>query len=934
MRYARNAWVFVGILVLLLGCGGGGSKTAPTVTTNPSNLSLLVGAAASFSAAASGNPVPDVQWQQSADAGATFTNVPGATATTLAFTATLAQNGYQYRAVFTNSAGSATTTAATLTVTSVPVVVTTNPTNLSVAVGANASFSAAATGSPVPTVQWQQSADAGVTFTNVPGATATTLAFTATLGQNGYKYRAVFTNAASSATTTAATLTVIPAVVVTTNPSNLSVSVGANASFSAAATGNPVPTVQWQQSTDAGVTFTNVPGATATTLSFTVTLAQNGNQYRAVFTNSASNATTIAANLTVTAVPVVVTTNPTNLSVSVGASASFTAAATGNPVPTVQWQQSADAGATFTNVPGATTTTLAFTATLAQNGYLYRAVFTNIASSATTTAATLTVLPVLNVVVTTNPSNLSVAAGASASFSAAATGNPAPTVQWQQSVDAGATFTNVPGATTTTLAFTATLAQNGYQYRAVFTNSTGSATTTAAILTVLATGPQWHPASAIESNVGSGVIPFEAADANGNIVAIWAQASSQYISLWANRYDAAAGTWGTAQLISSGTDTVQGGYPGQYSLAVDASGNALAVWAQAVGAANVSPFVKSIWSSSYDVATHTWHAPVYLSGDLTQPVTTINQLPAYPQVAMDGSGHAFAVWEQNNGLSSATQNNWAARYTTGAGWAPAQAITTDNNVGAGNRRIAFDAAGNATVTYVFPTVVAGHADVRVKAVRYSAGTGTWSPGQFIAADTGQSVLTAPQLAVAPNGDALAIWTQSDGIRAQVIANRYSAAGATWGTEQAIDSPPAGDSNDAQVAMDTSGNAWAVWSQGSQIWGRHCTAGGTWGIVVALEANHPQVSRFPQVAFDANGNAMAVWTVPMTLVLNGPFETLISASYWPVGGSWATPQVLESVAGQSGDPQVVMDATGRGMAIWDKMDAFPGVNTTIWAARFQ
>jgi len=61
-----------------------------------------------------------VQWQVSTDGGATFSNIAGATSTTLGFVATVGQNGNQYRAVFTNTAGGTTTTAATLTVTTVP----------------------------------------------------------------------------------------------------------------------------------------------------------------------------------------------------------------------------------------------------------------------------------------------------------------------------------------------------------------------------------------------------------------------------------------------------------------------------------------------------------------------------------------------------------------------------------------------------------------------------------------------------------------------------------------------------------------------------------------------------------------------------------------------------------------------------------------------
>ena len=97
----------------------------------------------------------------------------------------------------------------------------------------------------------------------------------------------------------------------TQNPSNQNVPSGTTATFTAAATGIPTPTVQWQQSTDSGATFQNVAGATSTTLSFTSNSSQNGNKYRAVFTNSGGSATTTAATLSVTEAPslVVTTTN-------------------------------------------------------------------------------------------------------------------------------------------------------------------------------------------------------------------------------------------------------------------------------------------------------------------------------------------------------------------------------------------------------------------------------------------------------------------------------------------------------------------------------------------------------------------------------------------------------------------------------------------------
>lgn len=91
--------------------------SSPIITNGPVSQSVSANQAVSFTTAASGNPTPTVQWQLSTDDGVTFTDIDGATSTTYSFTATEDQTGDEYRAVFTNSQGTATTTAATLTVT-------------------------------------------------------------------------------------------------------------------------------------------------------------------------------------------------------------------------------------------------------------------------------------------------------------------------------------------------------------------------------------------------------------------------------------------------------------------------------------------------------------------------------------------------------------------------------------------------------------------------------------------------------------------------------------------------------------------------------------------------------------------------------------------------------------------------------------------------
>src|SRR5205085_1895749 len=91
-----------------------------------------------------------------------------------------------------------------------------------------------------------------------------------------------------------------------------------NVSFTAAASGTPVPTVQWQVSTDGGVSFSDIAGATSTILSFTAVAADNGKRYRARFSNACtSNVATTAATLTINSGPLI-TLNPSSQTICPG----------------------------------------------------------------------------------------------------------------------------------------------------------------------------------------------------------------------------------------------------------------------------------------------------------------------------------------------------------------------------------------------------------------------------------------------------------------------------------------------------------------------------------------------------------------------------------------------------------------------------------------
>ncbi len=245
----------------------------------------------------------------------------------------------------TNLAAQSTATA-TLTVNQLPAI--TSADNVTFTEGFAGSFTVTATGFPTPSVIEVGALPAGVSFTDNGNGTAT-LAGTPAAGTSGtYSLTVEATNTVANVVWTASqafTLTVVAAPAIVTNPTDQSVVAGATGTFTASATGVPAPTVLWQFSTDGGATFnnldsgtiTNIPGGTASALSYFSQAVDIGTQIqvRAVFFNSAGTVTTTVATLTVNQVPQTIAfTAPGPQVFAPGGTVGLTATggASGNPV--------------------------------------------------------------------------------------------------------------------------------------------------------------------------------------------------------------------------------------------------------------------------------------------------------------------------------------------------------------------------------------------------------------------------------------------------------------------------------------------------------------------------------------------------------------------------------------------------------------------------
>ena len=143
-------------------------------------------------------------------------------------------------------------------------------------------------------------------------------------------------------------------------------------------------------------------------------------------------------------------------------------------------------------------------------------------------------------------------------------------------------------------------------------------------------GTGWGAATLLENDTGDANPGPVVMDANGNAMVAWSQSDGIRTNAWAIRYVAGTG-WGTATLIENDN----AGDTSIPSIAMNASGNAVAVWHQSDGTRT------NIWANSYGAGSGWGTASLIETDDTGDAI--------YPSVVMDASGNAIATWLQDDG---------------------------------------------------------------------------------------------------------------------------------------------------------------------------------------------------------------------------------------------------------------------------------------------
>ena len=183
-------------------------------------------------------------------------------------------------------------------------------------------------------------------------------------------------------------------VAIVSQPNAQNINLGQNVTFTVQATGNPLPTYQWQKN------GANISGATSPSYAITAAQAGDAGNFRVIVTNSAGSVTSTQVALIVNTVvvsPVTITSQPAAQTVTVGQNATFSVQVTGT-TPGYQWQKN---GGTIT---GATSATYTINGAQTSDAANYRVIITNSANSVTSSEVALTVS--IPVPVITNPGRL------------------------------------------------------------------------------------------------------------------------------------------------------------------------------------------------------------------------------------------------------------------------------------------------------------------------------------------------------------------------------------------------------------------------------------------------------------------------------------------------------------------------------------------------
>lgn len=463
-------------------------------------------------------------------------------------------------------------------------------------------------------------------------------------------------------------------------------------------------------------------------------------------------------------------------------------------------------------------------------------------------------------------------------------------------------------------------------------------------------GLVWSTPTDIDNNLTGyavTVTPHLAFDSQGNGFAVWAtlvatnplDPTTITTAVYARRYDQASRSWGTTTTLGTGAAEPFAGP----QVGFDGMRNGFAAWIQKDGA------VENVYVRRYNAtaAMPDWGGPSLIDA--------LDSNAGFHRLAVTPAGDAFVIWRQppaGAGSANIYFNRFDYDPTTGGGWGSGGGTPVDDLTGIPGYApmVAADVNGNAFACWSQrPTTVAG-SKYNVYCRRYTTVTDTLGPVEEI---DGQAESAGdPWVALASTGQALVVWSQPAvaGGSSRLYRRSYDPT-TSWGPPLPGAPSPVSDpvatgsiAGLSQVAWQPGGsNATIIWAQydgtTKNIYARSANTTTGLGPITLLDSGSGE-ARSPSVAMDSSGDAYAVWEQKDHQCDTPAVDcwSLFANHYNGVG--WEGAVLLEhEETGNTSMPRVTIDpATNTAIAIWNQTSNLTADDTTtqssIFVSRFE
>lgn len=305
--------------------------------------------------------------------------------------------------------------------------------------------------------------------------------------------------------------------------------------------------------------------------------------------------------------------------------------------------------------------------------------------------------------------------------------------------------------------------------------------------------------------------------------------------------------------------------------------------------------------------------PVPVAADPAQPadLSSSAEMAAGPDMAVAPDGTATVVWSARSGSGPKARFLVFARRIASNGTPGATHQLSASGEDALAPQVAVAPDGTATVVWMRHDGT----DFRIQARRLTPG-GTPEEATRILSGEGQDA-AAPQLDVAPDGEATVVWKRWDGFRYLVQVRRIAADGTAEAPAQRL-SEPKQDAVEPRVAVALDGTATVVWSrfdgEDSIVQARQVEDDGTLEESIDDLSAAGESAIQPQVDLGPGGEATVVWNR-----FDGANWIVQSERISPAGTPAGAVQNLSAVGRSAAEPQLAVDDEGAAAVVWDRFD---------------